>query len=67
LATSQFFFSPREPGRVIGGVEPPARFPTTSDRTRGFQDWGAGVIAMALDSEGPMLTAVLINQIWFVD
>jgi hypothetical protein len=60
----QFYFSPREPGKLIWGVGPNFLLPTSSDQMLGFQEWGAGVNAVALISEGHVVAGSLFSQIY---
>jgi len=60
--TAQFFFAPSNPGKLIWGVGPSFILPTASDPTLGVQEWGAGVNAVALISENPIVAGVLFNQ-----
>ena len=62
--TGQFFFSPRDSGRLIWGVGPSVLFPTASDPVLGGQEWGVGVNAVGLISEGHIVAGVLVNQMW---
>lgn len=63
-AIGQFFISPRNSESIIWGVGPVFQFPTASDSTLGFQEWGAGITAVGLISEGPIVAGSLIHQIW---
>ncbi|MEW4490477.1 neuromedin U [Thalassoglobus sp. JC818] len=60
----QFFFSPRNAEKFIWGVGPTVQFPTASTPNLGAQEWAAGVDAVAVIQEGPILTGVLITQLW---
>jgi len=62
--TAQFFFAPSNPGKLIWGVGPSFILPTASDPTLGVQEWGAGVNAVALISENPIVAGVLFNQVY---
>lgn len=63
----QFYFSPRNSGKLIWGVGPAVMFPTASDPVLGFGQWGAGLNAVALLSDGPIVAGALIYQIWGVE
>lgn len=60
----QFFFTQRQPGRLIWGVGPMVMMPTASSPLLGFQEWGAGVAAVGLVSEGPWLGGALVTNVW---
>lgn len=64
---AQFFFSPRDSGEIIWGVGPNVLLPTATDATLGAQEWGAGVNAVMLTIQGPVVTGVLVSQVWSFD
>ncbi len=63
-SVGQFFFSPSDTGSFTWGIGPSILFPTASDGTLGFQEWGAGVSAVGLITEGPIVAGMLINQMY---
>lgn len=51
----QFYFSPKSTGKFIWGVGPNVLMPTRSSPELGFGDWGVGVDAVGLISDGPIV------------
>ncbi|KAA5541318.1 hypothetical protein FYK55_17225 [Roseiconus nitratireducens] len=60
----QNFFVPvaDRPSNWTWGVGPSFVLPTASDETLGLQRWGAGVSAVAVYTEGPVVGGALLNQ-----
>jgi hypothetical protein len=63
------FVSPRAPafGRLIWGAGPVVNVPTASDERLGFDAWGAGMSAVGLVSQGPVVAGVLVNNVWSLE
>lgn len=53
---------PDKPSSWTWGVGPSFVLPTASDETLGLQRWGAGVSAVAVYANGPVVGGALINQ-----
>ena len=61
---TQFFFSPKRPGKWIWGLGPSLLLPTATERSLGSGKWGGGPAAIAVTVEGPWVYGVLANQVW---
>lgn len=53
---------PDQPSHWTFGLGPSFVLPTASDQTLGLQRWGAGVSAVAVYSNGPVVGGTLLNQ-----
>lgn len=60
------FLSPKKPafGSLIWGVGPVVNIPTASDDRLGADLWGAGLSAVALTVQGPVVAGVLVSNTW---
>ncbi len=64
--TTTGFFTPRATGEsgIIWGVGPTVYLPTSTDDTLGPGEWGAGLSAIALASQGKWVYGGLISNVW---
>lgn len=60
----QFYLSPRDATTFVWGLGPSFLAPTASDPRLGFQEWGVGVNGVVLLNKSPVLTGVLVSQVW---
>ncbi len=63
------FFSPKKPafGHVIWGAGPVVTLPTASDERLGYDQWGTGLTAVALTSQGSAVFGALVNNVWSLE
>ena len=67
--SASLFVSPREPtaGWLIWGAGPVVNVPTASDALLGSDQWGAGMTAVALTIQGPIVAGALVNNVWSLE
>jgi hypothetical protein len=60
------FASPAQPvwGKILLGAGPVVNIPTASDDRLGADAWGMGISGVALTIVGPVVTGVLVSQLW---
>lgn len=63
------FFSPKAPafGRLIWGAGPVLALPTASNDRLGADQWAAGLTAVALVSQGPIVAGALVNNVFSLE
>lgn len=63
------FLSPSKPAfdRLIWGAGPVIVLPTASDDRLGADQWGAGLTAVALVAQGPIVTGALVNNVFSLE
>jgi hypothetical protein len=59
-----FFFSPKNPGKVIWGIGPVFGFPTNTSPALGSAKWTFGPSLVLLTTPGPWVLGVLANNVW---
>jgi hypothetical protein len=60
-----FFFSPKAPvGGWILAAGPVMLYPTATDQALGFDKWGAGPTALALQQNNGWTYGLLVNHLW---
>jgi hypothetical protein len=52
---------------VIWGAGPEVTLPTASSQRLGFDQWGAGLTAVALVSQGSVVYGALVNDVWSLE
>jgi hypothetical protein len=60
----QAYFVPKSSGSFSWGAGPFFLFPTATDEVLGTGKWGVGPTFAAVYSEGPIVAAILIDQLW---
>ncbi len=63
------FLSPKKPlfGSLIFGAGPVFNIPTASDDALGADLWGAGISAVGLTIQGPVVAGALISNTWSLE
>lgn len=58
------FFVPQSAGNFTWGVGPSLLLPTATDTILGTGKWSIGPAAVALVTQGPIVTGALVSQLW---
>ena len=61
------FFSPKESGGLTWGVGPAILIPTSTSRTLGAGEWGAGLSAVGIVMDGPWVVGGVVSNVWSFD
>ncbi|MCZ6786599.1 MAG: neuromedin U, partial [Planctomycetota bacterium] len=61
------WFSPKDAGSFIWGVGPVLLIPTSTSRTLGAGEWGAGLSVIGLSIDGPWVYGALVSNVWSFD
>lgn len=63
------FLSPKKPafGSLIWGAGPILNIPTASDDSLGADAWGAGISAVGLTMQGPVVAGAVISNTWSLE
>lgn len=67
--SASLFLSPNAAagGWLIWGAGPVLNVPTASDELLGDDQWGAGLAAVALTIQGPIVVGALVNNVWSME